>query len=345
MPAIGRSCISSATRRRRKAPRPPSTMSPSPHPAWTPMPSGSRRRMLPSKPASCPGPSATRSSWPIPTASKSSCSSTPRTRHAGRQSRGHRRPPPAPARPSANRRRPGAAMLPQQRRERRASGALAMAAPPAIAGWRLVVALPMALLLASMAALVAGHGGTQRARAVRIVSRHIYAGAWEYLVDDAIFTTPPYGEFGGAALIRPDGTLVGIGSLMLSEVASGVPGNMFVPTDRLKPILADMVRNGPPSAAPKPWLGINTQDLRGQLFVPSVSPAGPAAHAAVKENDIVLSVHGQAVLDLPDLYRKLWAEGPAGTKIPLTFLKGRTVADVPIDSVDRMTYLRLNPTY
>src|SRR5258708_3664635 len=151
MPAIGRSCISSATRRRRKAPRPPSTMSPSPHPAWTPMPSGSRRRMLPSKPASCPGPSATRSSWPIPTASKSSCSSTPRTRHAGRQSRGHRRPPPAPARPSANRRRPGAAMLPQQRRERRASGALAMAAPRAIAGWRLGVALAMALLLTSLA--------------------------------------------------------------------------------------------------------------------------------------------------------------------------------------------------
>ncbi len=200
-------------------------------------------------------------------------------------------------------------------------------------------------LAEGMAALVAGHGGTQRARAVRIVSRHIYAGAWEYLVDDAIFTTPPYGEFGGAALIRPDGTLVGIGSLMLSEVASGVPGNMFVPTDRLKPILADMVRNGRPSAAPKPWLGINTQELRGQLFVTSVSPDGPAAHAGVKENDIVLSVHGQAVLDLPDLYRKLWAEGPAGTKIPLTFLKGRTVADVPIDSVDRMTYLRLNPTY
>ncbi|MBI1774345.1 MAG: serine protease [Proteobacteria bacterium] len=195
------------------------------------------------------------------------------------------------------------------------------------------------------AALVAGHGGAARARAVRIVSRRTFAGAWEYLVDEAIFTAPPYGEFGGAALIATDGKLVGIGSLILSEAASGVPGNMFVPTDRLKPILADMVAKGRPSAPPRPWLGINTQEVRGQLFVTSVSADGPAARAGIKENDVVLAIHGRPVEDLADLYRKLWAEGPAGTEVPVTVLKGRRVVVVPVPSADRTSYLRLNPTY
>ena len=197
----------------------------------------------------------------------------------------------------------------------------------------------------SKAALVAGHGGVAQARAVKVVARRPFAGGWEYLIEDAIFTTPPYPEFGGAALIAPNGTLVGIGSLILSEAAAGVPGNMFVPTDRLKPILADLVKTGRTSAAPKPWLGINTQEIHGQLFVTSVSPDGPAQRAGVHENDIVLGVHGQPVKDLPDFYRKLWAEGPAGTEIPLNLLQGRMMVILPITSVDRTNYLHLNPTY
>jgi S1-C subfamily serine protease len=133
--------------------------------------------------------------------------------------------------------------------------------------------------------------------------------------------------------------------LILSEAASGVPGNMFVPIDKLKPILAELIKNGRSGAAPKPWLGINTQEIHGQLFVTSVSADGPAAKAGIKENDIVLAIHGRPVQDLADLYRKLWAEGPAGTAIPLTMLKGRAVVDVPVTSVDRSSYLRLNPTY
>src|SRR5258708_22487855 len=39
----------------------------------------------------------------------------------------------------------------------------------------------------------------------RSVSKRRFAGYWEYMLDEAIFTSPPIAEFGGAALIDADG--------------------------------------------------------------------------------------------------------------------------------------------
>ena len=91
-------------------------------------------------------------------------------------------------------------------------------------------------------AWVAGSGGADAVQRVRVVSRRDFAGYWEYLLENAIFTTPPYSSFGGAALFSPDGALVGIGSLQvpdaMREGSNALPGNMFIPINRLKPILA-----------------------------------------------------------------------------------------------------------
>src|SRR3546814_8760006 len=80
-----------------------------------------------------------------------------------------------------------------------------------------------------------------------VVSRREFAGYWEYLLPDAIFTSPPYQSFGGAALIGGDGRLLGIGSLIVADAAASgeqLPGNMFVPVSALKPIMADLFREG-----------------------------------------------------------------------------------------------------
>ena len=78
-------------------------------------------------------------------------------------------------------------------------------------------------------------------------SKRQFAGYWEYLIDDAIFTSPPRADFGGAALIDREGHLVGIGSLFVMDAVTPgerLPGNMFVPIDLLKPILEEMIATG-----------------------------------------------------------------------------------------------------
>ncbi|MFQ5984916.1 MAG: S1C family serine protease [Alphaproteobacteria bacterium] len=192
--------------------------------------------------------------------------------------------------------------------------------------------------------LVASHGGLDRAQRAYIVSRREFAGYWEYLVDDAIFTTPPYPEFGGAALIGGDGRLVGIGSLAVGDAVPGetsVPGNMFVPIDLLKPILGDMLAHGRRAGRARPWIGMFTEEFRGHVFVTRVAPDGPAEKAGVKPGDIVLAVAGEGVESLADLFRKVWARGDAGVEVPLAIVQGSTVREMLIHTADRYDYLRL----
>jgi S1-C subfamily serine protease len=59
--------------------------------------------------------------------------------------------------------------------------------------------------------VVAGSGGLDSAQPAVVVSRRAFAGYWEYLLDDAIFTAPPHPAWSGAALLAPDGRLAGIG--------------------------------------------------------------------------------------------------------------------------------------
>jgi S1-C subfamily serine protease len=79
--------------------------------------------------------------------------------------------------------------------------------------------------------IVAGPGGAEAVQPAVVVSRRTFAGYWEYLLEDAIFTAPPYPAWSGAALITPDGKLAGIGSLIVGDADNGVPGNMFVPIE------------------------------------------------------------------------------------------------------------------
>lgn len=194
--------------------------------------------------------------------------------------------------------------------------------------------------------LVAGPDGPSGAV---VVSRREFAGYWEYLLPNAIFTAPPYRSFGGAALIGSDGRLLGIGSLIVGDArgpGETFPGNMFVPISALKPIIADLRSQGRSAGPAKPWLGLFTQELRGHVFINRVSPDGPAASAGIQEGDIVVAVGGEPVASLAEFYRKIWALGDAGIEVPLTLLKGADgFREVSVKSGDRYDYLKLNPTY
>lgn len=194
--------------------------------------------------------------------------------------------------------------------------------------------------------LAIGYGGTERAIGVNVVSRRDFAGYWEYLLENAIFTAPPFPGFGGAALIDPQGRLVGIGSLIIPNAAapnSHSPGNMFVPIDALKPIMADLLDQGRSERRRNPWIGVYTAEQSGFLMVQRVAAEGPSDRAGVEAGDIIVSVGGQPVSDQMDFYRKMWSLGGPGTEIDLALLKpGSGIRELRIESTDRYRWLRLS---
>lgn len=196
--------------------------------------------------------------------------------------------------------------------------------------------------------LVASFGGASMVAPVRVVSRREFAGNWEYLLDDAIYTAPPHPMWSGAALINRDGKLVGVGSLVLSDVSADQKmqaGNVFVPIDVLPPILADLIAEGRSTNPPKPWLGVNADYVHGQLYVTRVTPGGPAEKAGLRHGAVIAGVAGEKPSGLSDFYRKVWARGTAGAVVPLDIEENATVRRVEIPSIDRLQHLRLRSTF
>jgi len=191
-------------------------------------------------------------------------------------------------------------------------------------------------------------GGPEAASFAYVVSKRGFAGSWEYLLDTAIFTSPPTPKWAGAALVNHDGKLVGVGSLLVRdsmEPGTPLPGNMFVPIDGLKPILADLIAKGRRADPPRPWLGLSTEQAQGRLFVTRVSPEGPADRAGIRPGDIVIGVGADPVKSHEELYHKMWGLGAAGVEVPLRVLQGTDVREVKVHSIDRFQYFKERPTY
>jgi S1-C subfamily serine protease len=195
--------------------------------------------------------------------------------------------------------------------------------------------------------LIAGHGGADSVQVARVIARKEFAGYWEYLLENAIFTAPAYSNFGGAALIDREGRLLGIGSLLTQVTIEGfgsIPCNIFVPIDLLNPILSDLKTRGRSREAPRPWLGLSAEESHGRVFVLQVTSKGPAEQAGLHVRDLILTVNGKAVNGLADFYRKVWALGNAGVDVSLGVLRGIQIRDVTVHSADRYQFLRLKPT-
>ncbi len=198
-------------------------------------------------------------------------------------------------------------------------------------------------------ALVASFGGPNMVAPVHVAAKREFAGSWEYLLDEAIFTTPPHPAWSGAALINREGKLVGVGSLIVRDATGGretIPGNMFVPIDRLPPILAELIADGRAAGPARPWLGLSTEEIRGLLMVVAVTPDGPAQKAGVKRGDIVIGVTGDPpARGLSDFYRKAWAQRRAGDIVPLDLMQDNEFKRVEIKSMNRMDHLKLKSTF
>jgi S1-C subfamily serine protease len=129
------------------------------------------------------------------------------------------------------------------------------------------------------------------------------------------------------------------------EGGSQVPGNMFVPIDLLRPILADLIAKGRRKEPARPWMGLATEELHGRLFVTRVSPEGPADKAGIKNGDIIVGVGRDPVTSHEELYVKVWGLGAAGIDVPLKILQGLDVRELKLRSIDRFQYFKEKPIY
>jgi S1-C subfamily serine protease len=190
--------------------------------------------------------------------------------------------------------------------------------------------------------IVIGHGGSAHALKAKIIAKREFAGYWEYVLDEALFTAPAHPQWGGAGVVGNDGRLIGIGSLLVEDVLDGkqTQGNMIVPIDLLDPILEDMMKLGRSSRPARPWLGMYATETGGQIVVGGLATNAPAQRAGVRQGDMVLEVAGRRVSSLADLFRRVWALGTPGTEVPLTLAREGSQLNVRLQSADRNDFLK-----
>ncbi|HZE11475.1 MAG TPA: S1C family serine protease [Burkholderiales bacterium] len=190
--------------------------------------------------------------------------------------------------------------------------------------------------------VVAGHGGRRHALRAKLIAKREFAGYWEYVLDEALFTAPAHPHWSGAALISTAGRLVGLGSLMVQEELGGrtVQGNMMVPIDLLEPILEDLLKLGRAKRAARPWLGLYATEVKGHVVISGLAGGGPAERAGLQAGDIVIEVAGARVGGLADLFRKIWSLGAAGAEVPMTLVREGSVSRVRVPSIDRQELLK-----
>lgn len=175
-----------------------------------------------------------------------------------------------------------------------------------------------------------------------IVAKQEFAGYWEYLLEEAVFIAPAHPSWGGAALVDPEGKLLGVGSLRLqmskgNEVADI---NMIVPINLLPPILDDLLTRGQVNKPPRPWLGVFSAESNGEVVVMSVTEGGPAEKAGLQQGDIISDIRDREIDGLADFYRQVWGSGPAGIEVPMRVIRDGRETWLRLKSADRNSFLK-----
>ena len=192
--------------------------------------------------------------------------------------------------------------------------------------------------------MIASGGNIANLSLARLISQRAFAGYWEYRIDGALFTAPLRTDHSGAGLFNADGELMGIGSLVVSDAAgpgaAGVQGNMFVPVDLLKPILAELRERGTSQGSKRAWLGVSCVEVAGHLRVIRVAESGPADQAGLRAGDEILSLDGSEAKDLESFYKALWQGDSVEREVALTIRRHGDELTVKVMTADRLQTLK-----
>jgi len=190
------------------------------------------------------------------------------------------------------------------------------------------------------ALLVAAGMDLRSLAAAELIDVRPFTGFWEYHLDRALYTSPPFAMHSGAGLFNKHGELMGIGSLVMNDVMppqhpESLPGNMFVPAELLGPILNELLTTGTSLNSQRPWLGLNAQERNGRIVVTRVSPNGPAFQAGLKPGHRLIALNGQAIESLAGFYKQVWALPLSSKQLQLTVLENSNPKVLDIAVQDR----------
>ncbi|KQT14375.1 S1C family serine protease [Ramlibacter sp. Leaf400] len=174
---------------------------------------------------------------------------------------------------------------------------------------------------------------------VQVIDKRPFSGYWEYHIETALFTSPPIDNHSGAAVFNQRGELLGVGSLLVADATGQgrpLPGNMFVPIDLLKPILAELQQSGISRQSRRPWIGLTSSEQGGRVQVVRVNRDSPAEAGGMRPGDVVLAVDGARVATLEEFYKKLWDRTAPDAEVSLTVLQGADIRTLTLKPVDRM---------
>jgi S1-C subfamily serine protease len=191
--------------------------------------------------------------------------------------------------------------------------------------------------------IIASFGGSEHAKATRIIAKQEFAGYWEYLLDEGIFTAPAHPQWTGAAAIDRAGNLVGIASLIFQQFAMGstnIDANLIIPIDLLKLALPDLIKFGKVDRPPRPWLGLWTAESDNKLVIAGLNDKGPAKRGGLQVGDVVIGIAGSPVTTLGAMYRHIWSLGNAGVTVPFEVLREGRRLEISVASVDRQSRLK-----
>ena len=160
---------------------------------------------------------------------------------------------------------------------------------------------------------------------------------WEYMLDRAIMTTMLNPGLAGGPLFDARARVRGIVSLGLAAVARF---SLAVPIALFLARRTSFERGEqPPPEERRAWLGFYPQASEDGIAVTGVVPGGPADTAGLKRGDLLVSVDGQAVLGLRQLYLAIWAARP-GQVIGMQVLRDEAIQVVPVLSGDRYEFFK-----
>jgi len=186
--------------------------------------------------------------------------------------------------------------------------------------------------------IIAGAGGKATAITAKIAARAEFAGYWEYVIENAIFSAPSHPNWGGAALLNNTGEVCGIGSLFVNKIESDAlqrEGNMIVPVELLDGRLQELQLYGQTLSSPRPWLGIFASQIDHDFEIVGLYNNGPAALGGLETGDVILEINNIKSNSLANFFRNIWSIGPAGCEVPMKIMRNGSISEGTIISVDR----------
>ncbi len=160
---------------------------------------------------------------------------------------------------------------------------------------------------------------------------------WEYMLDEAIMTTIVNPGLAGGPLLDLQRRVVGIVSLGLGAVGRyslAIPVGLFLER-RLR------LESGDPQPASErhAWIGFYPQASEDGVAISGVVTGGPAEAAGLQRGDLLVSVDGQPVRTLRQLYRALWRKAP-GQVIDMQVLRAESIQVFEIVAGDREEFFK-----